>query len=179
MKYTTWIPEKSKWKAAYDKGLNVKLDLNDNLLYLGASSGSTIRFVSRYTNGIIFSVEKSAKMMIPLIKKSLKIKNIFPLYCDARNIDYIKSKIKDTKINILFQDIPSSDQVEILVNASKLVDKECKIFFSLKTKSISQEDPFITYKIVKEKLKNSFEIIEETSLEPYHKFHWFFILKKK
>ncbi len=176
--YTKWIPEKSKWKAAYEKGLDVSLNENENILYLGASSGSTISFISKYTKGIIFSVEKSPKMMIPLIKKSLKIKNVFPLFCDARNIDYINSKIKDTKINILFQDIPSFDQVEILINASKLVDKDCKIFFSLKTKSISQGDSFVTYKKVKEKLKKFFEIIDETNLEPYHKFHWFFILKK-
>lgn len=177
--YHKWIPEKSKWKAAYDKGLNVNLNLNDNVLYLGASSGSTISFISKYTNGIIFSVEKSPKMIIQLIKKSIKIKNIFPLFCDARNIDYIGSKLKNTKINILFQDIPSFDQVEILINASKLIDNDCKIFFSLKTKSISQVDSYDIYKLVKEKLTNFFEIIEETSLEPYHKFHWFFILKKK
>ena len=79
----------------------------------------------------------------------------------------------------MFQDIPSFDQVEILINASKLIDNDCKIFFSLKTKSISQVDSYDIYKLVKEKLTNFFEIIEETSLEPYHKFHWFFILKKK
>lgn len=174
-----WIPWKSKWKAAEEKGLNLKLKGGENILYLGASSGSTISFLSRYTSRVIFGVEKSFKMMVSLIKKTSKIKNLYPLFCDARDLDYIRKMVGSKKINILFQDIPSFDQVDILINASKLVDKDCRIFFSLKMKSISQKANEELLRFIKDKLKSYFVIVEESSLEPFHKGHWFFVLKKK
>ena len=59
-----------------------------------------------------------------------------------------------TKINILFQDIPSTDQIRILKDASELVDKDCKILFSLKTQSISQQD----YKEIAKKIEKELNL---------------------
>ena len=61
-----WFLEKVS-EAKHEKGLDVSLNENENILYRGASIGSTISFISKYTK-IIFSVEKSPKMMIPIIK---------------------------------------------------------------------------------------------------------------
>jgi fibrillarin-like pre-rRNA processing protein len=174
-----WDAETSKWKAAITKGLNLSLKRDENILYLGASSGTTINHLSDQTNGIIFGVEKSFQMAIPFIKLAKAKNNISPIFCNAREIDYIKKRLFDQKIDILFCDIPSQDQIEILINSSKLIDKKSKILFSLKTQSISQENPYKIYDESKEKLKKHFRIIEETNLEPFHKKHWFFVLKKK
>jgi fibrillarin-like pre-rRNA processing protein len=174
-----WIPKTSKWKAAIDEELDVSLKGEENILYLGASSGTTVEQVSQRTKGIIFAVEKAYQMTIPLIRLAEKKENIIPIYADARNIDFLKEKIKKEKINILFQDIPSLDQVDILKKASTLVDKDCRIYFVLKSQSISQSKKWGTFEKVRDELKNDFKIIDVKSIHKFHKKHWFFILKKK
>jgi fibrillarin-like pre-rRNA processing protein len=174
-----WNPNKSKWKAALEKGLDIKPKENDNILYLGASSGTTVGQISNLTNGIIFAVENSPDMAIELVKLAEKKKNIAPIFSDARNTEYIKKSIFGKEINILFQDIPSTDQVEILIRNSELLAKDGKILFSLKTQSISQQSPQITCREAEIKLNEKFKILSKISLEPYHKKHYFFVLKKK
>ena len=172
-------PKTSKWKAAIDEGLDVSLKGKENILYLGASSGTTVGQISQRTKGIIFAVEKAYQMAIPLIRLAEKSENIAPIYADARDTDFLKEKIKGEKIDILFQDIPSLDQVEILLNASKLIDSNCKIYFVLKSQSISQSKKWGTFEKVRDELTKDFEIIDVKSIHKFHKKHWFFILKKK
>ncbi len=174
-----WNPKRSKWKAALEKGLSVSLTGKENILYLGASTGSTISHLRGLTSGTIFGVEKSPKMMIELVKLARDSDNVAPVFCDARDVDTLRERIFGEKIDILFQDIPSPDQVDILVKASKLVDKKCKIFLSLKTRSISQGSAEKMIAKIEKKLSEGFEILEKTSLEPFHKGHWFFVLRKK
>ncbi|MBU0894718.1 MAG: fibrillarin-like rRNA/tRNA 2'-O-methyltransferase [Nanoarchaeota archaeon] len=172
-----WNPYTSKWEAAFEKGLDLTVNKTDNILYLGASSGTTVNRVSKLTKGIIFAVENSPQMAINLVRLSKKRQNIAPIFSDARDVVFITKALFNKKINILFQDIPSRDQVEILINASKLVSKECRIFFSLKTQSISQQNPKKTLQEVMEKLKTCFKIILVKNLEPFHKKHYFLILR--
>ncbi len=179
MKNKPWNPFHSKWKAALEKGLDVKISGHENILYLGASSGTIVEKISNQTKGIIFAVEKSLKMAIPLVNLAIKKQNIAPLFCDAQNTDYIGKKIKDIKIDILFQDIPSINQIDILNKNSKFIKEDTKIFLSLKTQSISQEDPHDTFKKTSFEIRKNYEIIEAKSLDPFQKKHYFFILKKK
>ncbi len=174
-----WDPNTSKWKAALEIGMDVKLKGTENILYLGASSGTTVGQLSKLTTGYIFAVEKSSNMAIPLIRLAEQRNNIVPLFVDAHDIEYIKSKIKDFKIDILFQDIPSMDQVEIILANSTLVEKKCKILLSLKTLSISKAKKEDIIKLEEKKIKEYFSIIDSQSLEKYHKGHTFFILEKK
>lgn len=168
-------PNKSKWKAAETLNMDISLKGNENILYLGASSGTTVNELSKSTSGLIFAVEKSINMAIPLIRLSEKRNNIIPLFVDAHDIEYIKSKISNVKIDILFQDIPSIDQVEIIKSASKIVDSNCKILLSLKTFSLSKEEAVINKNI--EEIKKSFKILDIKPLNRYHKGHLFFIMK--
>jgi len=172
------IEFKSKWVVAINRNLDVMPGKKDNILYLGASTGTTIRYISNLTEGLIFAVENSPDMALNLVRLAGRKKNIAPVFCDARDIESLKKAMFNTKINILFQDIPSLDQAEILIKASSLVDKDSKIFFSLKTQSISQQEPGKTLKEVEEKLKKHFKILHVENLEPYHKKHYFLILGK-
>ena len=173
-----WNPYKSKWKAAIENGIDIPVNEKDNILYLGASAGTTVSFVSELTKGIVFAVENSFQMAIPLIRLAEKRKNIAPIFCDAREIKTIKKFLYKKEISILFQDIPSHDQIEILEKASSLVEKDCIILLSLKTQSISQQEPEETFKQAKAKLSKKFKIIKTVSLFPFHKKHYFFIMKK-
>lgn len=174
-----WNPYTSKWKAALEKGMDVRLNGDENILYLGTSSGTTIKHISKKTSGIIFGVEKSFQMAIPFVRLSEKSDNVAPLFCDANDVEYIKNHLYGEKINILFQDIPAVGQVRILKRISKLVGKECRIFLSLKTQSISQDGWKETEKKVSKNLEKYFVIKDVQSMEPFHKKHCFFILEKR
>jgi len=158
IKQDEWNPYRSKWKAAIEKGLNILPKKEDNILYLGASSGTTINHISKLTSGIIFAIENSPKMAISLVKLATQKNNIAPIFSDAREIEFIEKSLFNKRIDILFQDIPSIDQVQILGKASNLVDKNCKILLSLKTQSISQKSPKQTALEVKEQLRKYFKI---------------------
>lgn len=174
-----WNPNSSKWKAALNKGLDVNLSGDENVLYLGASSGTTVGQISKLTKGIIFAVENSPQMAIRLIRLSEKNENIAPVFSDARNTEYLKKAMFNKKIDILFQDIPSIDQINILEKASELVDKKCKIFLSLKTQSISNKNYKETANEIEKELNGKFLIVQKTDLFPFHKKHFFYVLKKK
>lgn len=174
-----WNPQTSKWKSAIEKGLKIDLEGSETILYLGASSGTTVSQLSIRTKGTIFAVEKSARMAIPLVKFAEGATNVIPLFCDARDINYIKEKMNGERIDILFCDIPSRDQVALLEHAASLVTQDCKIYLSLKTQSISQKNPEVVMKHVKKELEKTFVVKEVVSLEPFQKKHYFFVLEKK
>lgn len=174
-----WNPNTSKWKAAKELGLDVSIKKQDNVLYLGASSGNTINHISKLTRGLIFAVEISPKMGIGLIKLTKIRNNVAPIIEDARNKNKIKVKLFKKKINILFQDIPTKDQINILIETSKIVNDDCKILFTLKTQSISNEEPKKTFLKINETLMKHFQIVQTKSLDPFQKKHYFFVLKKK
>lgn len=174
-----WEAKRSKWKAALEKGMKIDLEGNENILYLGASTGSTISHIKDKTKGIIFAVEKAPKMVAELMKLSLKSINVAPILADAHDVEDIKKRLFGVKMNILFQDIPSTDQENILINTASLVDKDCKILLSFKVRSVSYSNPEAVLRKLELKLKEHFKIIQSTSLEPYHKDHYFYVLKKK
>jgi fibrillarin-like pre-rRNA processing protein len=173
-----WDPNHSKWKAALEKGMSVELKGDENILYLGASTGTTVSFLSELTKGKIFAVEKAPTMAIHLVRLAQNKNNILPIFADARDTENTKKIIGKTKINILFQDIPSADQIQILKSNAKLFDKDCRIFLSLKTQSISQKSKVETLENVKKELENDFNILEVKELEPFHQKHYFLILQK-
>ena len=177
MKTNIWDAKRSKWKSGIDKGLDISLKGEENILYLGASSGTTVSFLSEKTKGVIFAVEKAVMMAIDLIKLAEERKNIAPIFGDAHNVEMIRERV-DKKIDILFQDIPSLDQVGILRKVSGIVDGDCKILLSLKLRSISQ-DVGKALDESREKLEEDFEILEEVSLEPFHRDHVLFVLRKR
>jgi fibrillarin-like pre-rRNA processing protein len=172
-------PNKSKWKAAIERGLDLSLKGDENILYLGASSGTTVKELSKETKGTIFAVEKSYQMAIPLVKLAQSRNNIAPLFCDAQDITYLQEKIGNFGIDIIFCDIPTMNPVDIIKRASSLAKIETKIYFVLKTQSIRQDDPKKIFKEVSKKLELDFNILESTYLEPFHKKHYIFVLRKK
>ena len=94
-----------------------------------------------------------------------KIKN--PAKTAASKISRKTKENKPTKINKALNFDGFDDYISI-------DDSE-----QLKTQSISQRDYKETAKDIEKKLKENFEIVQKTDLLPFHKKHFFYILKKK
>ncbi len=180
--YRFWNPFKSKISAALMKGLKLNFKNFNNILYLGAASGTTVSHISDIIfndkNKKIFAVEFSRETYIDLFFLSKKRNNIIPFFEDAfKTKNYFKYI---PKIDFLFMDIAQKNQVEILKKNTVFLNENSIILFALKAKSVdvSKSNKQI-YIEVKKSLEETFIILQELNLEPYEKDHKIYLLKLK
>ena len=84
VEYRVWDPHRSKLAAALLNGLKYwSIDKNTNILYLGASSGTTISHLTDITSGFVYGVEMSHRMMRELLPLSEVRNTIIPILADA------------------------------------------------------------------------------------------------
>ncbi|MCL5420829.1 MAG: fibrillarin-like rRNA/tRNA 2'-O-methyltransferase [Candidatus Parvarchaeota archaeon] len=180
--YREWVPYRSKFAAAFYRGLN-GVDIRDSykVLYLGASSGTTVSHVSDIVgvNGQIYAVEIAEEMAVSLVLLSEERKNIFPIVDDARKPENYSSIVP--KCDILYQDVAQRDQTGIFIKNSDIFLKSGKIgMFAIKTRSIDVSlEPREVIRNETQKLKSKFDVIKSIDLYPYQKDHSLLILRKK
>ncbi|RLJ04371.1 MAG: fibrillarin-like rRNA/tRNA 2'-O-methyltransferase [Candidatus Aenigmatarchaeota archaeon] len=175
-----WNPYKSKPAAAILNGLqNFPVKKWQKILYLGAAHGTTISHFSNIVGekGIIYGVEVSDKIILKLIDKVRKKKNIVPILEDARfpeNYGWVG------KVDLVYEDIAQRDQVQILKKNKVFLKEKGIILIALKAKAIdSVREVKEIYREVIEELSKDFEIIETIDLEPYEHDHLFIVGRMK
>lgn len=181
IEYRHWDPNRSKPSAAILNGLkNFPIKMGSKILYLGIANGNTASFFSDIIGpkGFIYGVEISQRPFRDLLKTVEKRKNIFPILANAREPEryaYIE------RVDILYQDVATRDQTEILIRNSKMFLKENGFaLISIKAKSIDVvEKPEKIYEREINKLQTYFKLIEKLVLEPYERDHMFLVLKVK
>jgi len=168
VEYRIWDPKRSKLAAAIIKGLKFfNLNENSNVLYLGASSGTTASHVSDIVN-IVFAVEISKRMMRDLLKICEVRKNIIPILGDASHPEDYCGRV--SKVDFIYQDVAQPNQVEIFCKNFEIF--KCK-FGMLAIKARSIDVTKSSSKIFKESIRElkNFEILETINLMPFHKDH--------
>ncbi|MGC8572350.1 MAG: fibrillarin-like rRNA/tRNA 2'-O-methyltransferase [Candidatus Micrarchaeia archaeon] len=181
IEYRLWNPYRSKLSAAIMKGLNTfAIKKGSNVLYLGASTGTTSSHVSDIVGieGKVYAVEISERSMRELIKICELRHNMLPILEDATYPERYAEVVE--MCDVVYQDIASKNQVEILRNNSKFLKKEGIAYFIIKSQSIDISRP--PEKIFEESLKSLsdiFDVVEKLTLEPYDSMHMFAVLKKR
>ena len=178
-----WSHNKSKLAATLKNNINLKwLKKSTEVLYLGASSGTTVSHVSDIVNdnGLIYAVEFSPTPMRELIKLSKKRPNIIPILADVRNPEEYTHIVNG--VDFIFCDVAQPNQAEILINNSHTFlkpDREALI--AVKTKSISQKgDPKDVFNSQAMLIKKSgITEIKSMNISRFHKWHWIFLGKLK
>jgi len=180
--YRAWNPNRSKYAAAVDNGLQESIFFSGaKVLYLGSAEGTTMSHVSDIVgeSGMVLGVDLSEIAMMKLIDLAETRKNIFPILADAEQTDHYKEYMGG-EVDTMFQDIAQRNQAEIFVKNAKFLKKKGLAAIAIKTKSISQskkkEDVLAEEKKI---LKQAFDILQVVSLEPYEKSHYLLLLKKK
>lgn len=178
--YREWDPFRSKLASAIKKGLmEMPIRTGSNVLYLGASTGTTASHVSDIVKntGNVFCVEISPQCMKQLLQLSEKRENLIPILADAR-MPNTYSEIG--KVEIIYQDVAQPDQEDILIaNAQKFLKENGVALLCVKSQSIDVlKPPKDVFKVIKKKLASYFGLIQEIELEPYHKGHLFLVLRK-
>ncbi|RQD80177.1 fibrillarin-like rRNA/tRNA 2'-O-methyltransferase [Methanosalsum natronophilum] len=180
--YREWNPKRSKVAAMLMKKIKIPLVKSSKVLYLGASTGTTVSHISDIvTEGIVYSVEFSPRPMRELIKLCEMRSNIIPLLADASNPSSYSAIVEN--VDIIIQDIAQPNQAEIaLLNSDKYLKPGGYLVLSIKARSIDTvENPKKIYKSEMNKLLNSssccFELVKKSELAPYHKDHLAIVAK--
>lgn len=179
--YREFDPMRSKLAAAIVKGCtNVGIRKNDVVLYLGASHGYTISFISDLVGweGLIFGLDHAPRVMRDLFFLAEERVNIVPLLANANNPYEYSDKI--CSVDIVYQDISQKNQAEIFVNNCQQFLKEDGYgLLAVKAKSIDikrkSKDIFVE---IRKKLEKEFTVIDYRILEPFQKDHCLIIVKK-
>ena len=109
--YRIWNPRRSKLAAALLNGLEgFNLNNDSKVLYLGASTGTTVSHISDICNdGLIYGL-------------SQKRNNIVPLLADATKPKYYLNKVE--KVDLVYCDVAQEKQSELFMNNMNLFLKE-------------------------------------------------------
>ena len=181
IEYRSWNPRRSKLAAALLNGLeSLKLEDDSKILYLGASTGTTVSHISDIAyNGLIYAVEFSPVSMKKLIRLSQQRPNIAPLLEDATKPKNYLNKVE--KVDLVYCDVAQEKQSELFMNNMDLFLKEDgQGLITIKARSIDVvQKPKKIFKDEEKKLKaNGYSILEKIKLEPYEKDHIAFLVEK-
>ena len=172
--YRIWEQRRSKLGAAILNGMSTfPFEERSKVLYLGASSGTTPSHISDIcTDGKVWCVEFSPRMMRSLVELTRTRKNMIPILDDAtkpQNYLYLLEKV-----DVLYSDVAQPKQSELFMNNMKLYLKSEGIgIIMIKARSIDvTKSPKKIFKEEESKLKISgFRVLEKINLEPYEKDH--------
>ncbi len=179
--FREWNAYRSKLAAAIIRGSpNIGLRKNSSVLYLGASTGTTVSHVSDIVgeNGIVYALDISPFVLRDLVFLAEERKNIAPIVADANNTDSFKHRVM--KVDVLYQDIAQRNQLEIFLKNADLFLKDSGYgILCIKARSIDiTKKPKQIFKQVMEKLGKKMKIIDYRELDPYEKDHCIFICRK-
>jgi fibrillarin-like pre-rRNA processing protein len=184
VEYRTWDPRRSKLGAMVLKKFDIPIKRDSKVLYLGASSGTTVSHVSDIVSeGAVYSIEFAPRSMRDFIGLASRRKNIFPILADAGKPDSYAHLVEP--VDILFQDVAQPNQAEIAArNAARFLKRDGYLMLSIKARSIdTAASPKEIFKEEVNKLEQvftpGFEILTARELMPYHEDHLGVLAKLK
>lgn len=158
---------------------NIYINYTSTVLYLGASSGTTVSHISDITTKTIYAVEFAPRSMRELIQNCNDRNNVIPILADA-NYPEQYAKFIFEEIDVVYVDIAQPNLTEIaILNCKKYLKDGGLLILAIKAKSIDVALPIQTiFNAEIQKIENKgFEILEKISLSPYSRDHLMIIAR--
>lgn len=176
-----WDPTRSKLAAAIIKGIaHPGIAPGQVVLYLGASHGYTVSFVSDIVGkqGLVFAVDVAPRVVRDLVLMSKQRPNIAPILADAAQPASFRGRV--CQADWLFQDIAQRDQAGIFLKNVHLFLKPGGLAcLALKARSVDvAKRPREVFAAVKSTLEKEVMIKEWMEMDPLQKDHAFFVIEK-
>lgn len=180
--YREFDPTRSKLAAAVAKGTsNVGIRKGDLILYLGASHGYTVSFVSDMIGreGMIFALDSAPRVIRDLIFLCEVRKNIAPLLADANHPETYAKRI--VPVDVVYQDLAQRNQAEIFL-------KNCKLFLksggygllAVKARSIdAKRSSKQIFEEARKEIEKEMTVVDFRLLDPLERDHCMIVVKKK
>ncbi|MCL4453464.1 MAG: fibrillarin-like rRNA/tRNA 2'-O-methyltransferase [Candidatus Thermoplasmatota archaeon] len=176
--FREWNPRRSKLAAAILKGFSsMPIEENSSVLYLGASTGTTVSHVADISyRGSVFAVEFSYDSFVKLYDLARRRNNIFPILEDANMPEKYQFFVGNP--DIIYQDIAQRNQVQIFNENAKIFSTTKKAMLIIKARAIASNrtDRSIINSAVRE-IKD-FKVREIIDLKPYDVGNYFVYLDK-
>lgn len=180
VEYRQWDPTRSKLAAAIFKNISqVGLTSSDYVLYLGASTGTTVSHISDILGreGFIFALDFSPRVLRELVFMADARKNIAPVLGDANNPESFRKLVSG--VDFLYQDVAQKNQAEIFIKNLVFLKPGGFGFLCVKSKSIDiAARPKQIYADVRAKLEKEVTVVDYKILDPFEKDHCVFVCKK-
>jgi fibrillarin-like pre-rRNA processing protein len=177
VEYRVWDAFRSKLAASILKGLeNVPIRPEQQILYLGAASGTTPSHVSDIVGekGHVYCVEFASRPIRDLVDNVCAYRlNMSPILEDARTPEKYSMFIRG-KVDCIYCDIAQPEQAKVLAdNAALFLKERGWVMLAVKAQSIDvTKEPAEVYKSESKVLENrGFRIEDVVHLEPYDKAH--------
>lgn len=174
--YRLWDPYRSKLAGAMRRGLKqVPFTYGTKVLYLGASTGTTVSHVSDIVGnaGIVFAVEPATRVARDLIENvASKRRNVVPVLEDARRPQSYFSVFG--KVDVVYCDIAQPDQTDIaIINCHAYLKPRGIMLLVVKTRSIdvTMDPKTVVIQEAKKLEKAGFMVEQVLNLEPFDKDH--------
>lgn len=174
--FREWDVYRSKLAAALYKGMEYfPFSSGSRVLYLGASTGTTVSHISDIigNDGVLFAVEPAVRVARELIENvASKRYNVIPIIEDGRRPRSYYSIFG--MVDTVYCDIAQPDQTDIAMGNCKVYLKKGGILLLVvKSRSIDVvKDPKVVIKEEAAKLEtNGFSIKQIIGLEPFDKDH--------
>ncbi|MBT7902481.1 fibrillarin-like rRNA/tRNA 2'-O-methyltransferase [Candidatus Woesearchaeota archaeon] len=180
--YRVWDKTRSKLGAALYKGVTqIGIYPGGLVLYLGASTGTTVSHVSDIvgSRGKVFALDFAPRTTRELVFLCEDRKNIIPLLEDAHHPENYVHIVPE--VDCVFQDIAQRNQATIFIrNCKQFLKKDGFGFLSVKSRSVDvSKNPKKIFKQIREELEKELTIVDYKELDPFEKDHCVFVIKKK
>ena len=153
--YRIWNPKRSKLAAALLNGLeNLEILDTSKVLYLGASTGTTVSHISDIViNGRVYAVEFSPTTAKKLVQLSRQRSNIAPILGDATKPKEYLNIVEKT--DLVYCDVAQPTQTELFMRNMNLFSRDDGVgLLMIKARSIDVvQKPKKVFKEQEKKLK--------------------------
>lgn len=179
--YREWSVHRSKLAAFLEQGgKNFHPNGDENVLYLGAASGTTVSHVSDLVpRGRVFAVEFSPRPFRDLLELAASRENVVPILSDAAAPESYGPYLLH-RVPILYQDIAQRNQAQLFAeNAKRFLAQKGLGFLAVKARSINvAHAPRQTYDAVKRDLAaQGLQVRETVELDPFERDHAMFVVQ--
>ena len=179
VEYREWSPMRSKLSAYLTNGGKVlPIGKGTNVLYLGASSGTTPSHISDIVgDGKVYCVEFAPRMFRELVKNSEARPNMMPILADATKPSEYEFMVSG--IDVVYQDVAQKNQADILAdNMDKFSARYGMVAVKARSEDVA-ENPKVIFQRTETRLKaRGFRILDTLSLEPYEDSHEMIVVER-
>ena len=168
--YREWDPKRSKLAAFIKNGCtNTGIRQGSVVLYLGASHGHTVSYVSDMIGkeGFVFALDFAARVVRDLVFVSERRENMAVIMADAMHPKEYVDRVSE--VDVVFQDIAQREQAKIFLKNVKIFLKEGGVgLIAVKARSIDiKRRSSEIFEEVQQQIEKEFMITEIRSLEPF------------
>ena len=176
--WRAWDPHRSKLAATFEAGLDTGLAGDDTVLYLGAANGTTVSHVADFA-GRTYAVEFAARPVRDLLTVCESRPRLFPLVKDARE-PATYAHVVESGVDAVIQDVATRDQAAVAARNAQFLADDGRLVLAVKARSEDvAREPAAVFEEVRAELRETYEILAETRLEPYHDDHLAVVARPK